>query len=79
MIDGGLGRDIQDRDNLLGGIRGDLGHDGQPAVDVALEAQHVGGAGLNFLAGWFGSRLVWEEVPEAVVDPTAWNHISAYI
>ena len=65
--EGCLGRCPEDGENLirkLGNKPSDLG---QPAVDVALEAEHVGGAGSLRLASNFVCNTVGEKDLEGIV------------
>lgn len=55
LRDGGLSRGLEDgQDRVLGEGR-DLGDDGEPAVHIALEGEHVGRAGAG---GVFAGDLV---------------------
>lgn len=69
MLDGRFGGCLQHGEDALCGEGRDLCCYGQPAVHVALERQHVGGAGaLASLARHFVHDVLGKEVLERGVE-----------
>ena len=67
-LDGGFGRGFENREDNGSRVRRDLRGDGEPAVHVALEGEHVRCAGHAVFAGGFVGDLFGEEADKGRVD-----------